>query len=80
MEEHGSSIDVAQRWVEAMEDSDIDSVMPLYDAGPTLHAFGGTVSGRARSRVPAIDEDRPAHARGDPEERPGPHPLAERAP
>ena len=32
MEEHGSSIDVAQRWVEAMDDSDLDSVMPLYDA------------------------------------------------
>jgi hypothetical protein len=46
MEEHGSSIDVAQRWVEAMEDSDLDSVMPLYDTETTLHAYGSTVSGR----------------------------------
>jgi len=73
MGEFGSSIDVAQRWVEAMDDSDLDSVMPLYDPGATLHVFGGTVSGRTRSRVPSIDEDRPAHARGGPEERPGPH-------
>jgi hypothetical protein len=50
MGEFGSSIDVAQRWVEAMEDSDLDSVMPLYDTAATLHAFGGTVSGRARVR------------------------------
>jgi hypothetical protein len=50
MEEHGASIDVAQRWVEAMDDSDFDSVMLLYDPGATLHAFGGTVSGRARVR------------------------------
>jgi hypothetical protein len=50
MEEHGSSIDVAQRWVEAMEDSDLDSVMPLYDTETTLHAYGSTVSGRDRVR------------------------------
>lgn len=50
MGEHDLSIDVAQRWVEAMEDSDLDSVMPLYGAGATLHAFGGIVSGRARVR------------------------------
>jgi hypothetical protein len=50
MEEFGSSIDVAQRWVEAMEDSDLDSVMPLYDTETTLHAYGSTVSGRDRVR------------------------------
>jgi hypothetical protein len=50
MGEFGSSIDVAQRWVEAMDDSDLESVMPLYDTKATLHAFGGTVSGRARVR------------------------------
>jgi hypothetical protein len=33
-----------------MDDSDLDGVMPLYDTGATLHAFGDTVSGRARVR------------------------------
>lgn len=50
MGEHDLSIDVAQRWVEAMEDSDLDSVMPLYGAGATLHVLGSIVSGRARVR------------------------------
>lgn len=37
---------IAQRWVEYLQDSDLDLLMQLYDAGAVLHTPAGIISGR----------------------------------
>lgn len=44
------SIEVAQRWVGTMEESDLDEVMRLYAPRATLHLPGRALCGRAPIR------------------------------
>jgi len=71
-----ASIEVAQGWVEALEESDLNEVMRLYAPRATLHLPGKALWGRARVREYLQAKSWSVPPSRDPEQRSGSHPLA----